>query len=181
MIRALALVALALVLVAGASATPTATYRIAKVTDGDTVVLANGQRVRLVQIDTPEVFFGTECYGRQASATTERLLPSGTRVRLLPEPATDRVDDFGRLLRYVVRLDGVNVNLRIVALAAGAPWFYEGRRGMYANRLEALAKRAWAKKLGFWKACPRTVYNPYAGIEARRGGGVVVPGYPATP
>jgi micrococcal nuclease len=159
----------ALVLVSGATpASLLSTYRIAKVTDGDTVVLANGQRVRLVQIDTPEVFFGTECYGRQASATTERLLPGGTRVRLLPEPATDRVDDFGRLLRYVVRLDGVNVNLRIVALGAGAPWFYEGRRGLYASRLEALAKRARAKKLGLWGACPRTVYDPYEAIETRR-------------
>jgi endonuclease YncB( thermonuclease family) len=97
--------ALALSLDAAHSAIQQATYRIDHVTDGDTVVLRNGQRVRLVQIDTPEVFFGTECYGRQASATTERLLPSGTRVSLLPEPATDSVDDFGRLLRYVVRLD----------------------------------------------------------------------------
>jgi hypothetical protein len=42
---------------------------------------------RAIQIDTPEVFFGVECYGPQSSATTKRLLPSGTRVRLLPEPA----------------------------------------------------------------------------------------------
>src|SRR6478672_2418618 len=48
-----------------------ATYDIDHVTDGDTVVLRNGQRVRLVQIDTPEVFFGKECYGPQASATTQ--------------------------------------------------------------------------------------------------------------
>ena len=111
-------------------------YRIDRVTDGDTVVLRNGQRVRLVQIDTPEVFFGVECYGPQASATAKRLLPPGTRVRLLAEPATDRVDDFGRLLRYVVRLDGVNVNLRLVALGAAAPYFYDGARGRYAARLE---------------------------------------------
>jgi endonuclease YncB( thermonuclease family) len=58
------------------------TYRIDHVTDGDTVVLRNGQRVRLVQIDTPEVYFGTECYGRAASRVTERLLPPGARVRL---------------------------------------------------------------------------------------------------
>jgi hypothetical protein len=36
------------------------------VADGDTVALRNGQRVRLVQIDTPEVYVGTGCYGRQA-------------------------------------------------------------------------------------------------------------------
>ncbi len=130
-------------------------------------MLRNGQRVRLVQIDTPEVFFGTECYGRQASATTKRLLPEGSRVRLLPEPATDRVDDFGRLLRYVVRTHRVNVNVRLVALGAAAPYFYEGRRGKYANRLETLAKRARAKKLGLWGTCPRTAYDPYRGIETR--------------
>jgi endonuclease YncB( thermonuclease family) len=87
---------------AASSATESATYRSDPVTDGDTVVLRNGVRVRLVQIDTPEVYFGTECYGRQASAATKRLLPVGARVRLFAEPATDRVDDFGRFLLYVV-------------------------------------------------------------------------------
>ena len=78
-------------------------YRIDHVTDGDTVVLRNGQRVRLVQIDTPEIYFGTECYGLQASAVTKRLLPPGAPVGLVAEPATDRVDDYGQLLRYVFR------------------------------------------------------------------------------
>jgi endonuclease YncB( thermonuclease family) len=131
-------------------------------------VLRNGQRVRLVQIDTPEVFYGVECYGHEASATTQRLLPRGTRVRLYAEPATDRVDDFGRLLRYVVRADGVNVNLRIVALGAGAPYFYEGRRGRYAARLEALARNARRNQLGLWRVCPRTAYDPYDAIDTRR-------------
>ena len=144
-------------------------YRIDRVTDGDTVVLRNGQPVRLVQIDTPEVFFGTECYGRQASAIAQRLLPAGTRVRLFAEPATDRVDGFGRLLRYVVRVkDGVNVNLGLVAIGAAAPYFYEGRRGKYASQLELFAKSAKGKKLGLWGACPLTPYDPYRGIQTRR-------------
>jgi endonuclease YncB( thermonuclease family) len=140
------------------------------VVDGDTIALRNGQRVRLVQIDTPEVFFGTECYGRAASAQTKRLLPSGSRVRLFAEPATDRVDRYGRLLRYVVRINGaVNVNIRLVAIGAAAPYFYNGRRGRYANQLEVLAMRARAKKLGLWRACPRTPYDPYHGIQTGRG------------
>ena len=90
-------------------------------------------------------------------------------MRLVPEPATDRVDGYGRLLRYVVRAsDGVNVNLHLVRLGAAAPYFYEGRRGRYAARLEALANRARTKKLGLWGACPRTVYDPYRGVDARR-------------
>jgi endonuclease YncB( thermonuclease family) len=144
-------------------------FRIDRVSDGDTVVLRNGQRVRLVQIDTPEVFFGVECYGLLASLRTKHLLPHGTRVRLFPEPVTDRVDSYGRLLRYVVRVrDGVNVNIRLVAVGAAAPYFYRHRRGKYANRLEYLAKRARARKLGLWGVCPRTPYNPYKGIATRR-------------
>jgi endonuclease YncB( thermonuclease family) len=144
-------------------------YRIDHVSDGDTVVLRNGQRVRLVQIDTPEVFFGRECYGRSASLRTKALIPAGTLVRLLPEPVTDRVDQYGRLLRYVVRVrDGVNVNIRLVAVGAAAPYFYRHRKGKYANRLEFLARRAQVRKLGLWRVCPRTPYNPYKGIATRR-------------
>src|SRR6476659_960192 len=91
-----------------ATAAHPSVYVIDHVADGDTVTLRKGQRVRLVQIDTPEVYFGTECYGPQASAITKRLLARGTRVRLLVEPATDRVDQYRRLLRSVRRVkDGL--------------------------------------------------------------------------
>jgi endonuclease YncB( thermonuclease family) len=163
-----AVLAVALAAAASAVAARPSVFRVDHVTDGDTIVLRNGNRVRLVQIDTPEVFFGVECYGRPASATTKRLLPRGTRVRLVAEPATDRVDDFGRLLRYVVRSDGLNVNLRLVAVGAAAPYFFEGRRGRYARRLEALAQRARRQKRALWKVCPKTVYDPYEGIVTRR-------------
>jgi endonuclease YncB( thermonuclease family) len=85
------------------------------------VTLRNGQRVRLVQVDTPEVYFAVECYGRAASAVTKRLLPTGTRVRLIAEPATDRVDRYRRLLRWVVRVrDSLNVNAQLVRVGAAA-------------------------------------------------------------
>ena len=166
-----AAVALLAVVVAPSAAgrTGAAVYRVDRVIDGDTIALRNGQHVRLVQIDTPEVYFGLECYGRAASLTTERLLPVGARVRLFAEPATDRVDEYGRLLRYVVRAgDGLNVNIRLVAVGAAAPYFYDGRRGRYARLLETLAKRAKARKLGLWGACPRTAYDPYRGVRTRR-------------
>jgi micrococcal nuclease len=136
-------------------------YRIDHVVDGDTVDLTSGQRVRLVQIDTPEVYFRSECYGRQASAETKRLLPPGTAVRLEPEPATDRVDRYGRLLRYVIRArDSLDVNLRLVADGAAAPYFYARRRGRFADRIEQLARRARARHIGLWGRCPGTPYDP---------------------
>jgi endonuclease YncB( thermonuclease family) len=90
------------------------------------------------------------------------------RRALAAEPVTDRVDGYGGLLRYVTRAsDGVDVNIRLVALGAAAPYFYEGRRGAVANQLEARAKRAMAKKLGLWGTCPRTA-DPYRGVDTRR-------------
>lgn len=146
------------------------TYSIDHVADGDTVDLANGQRVRLVQIDTPEVYVHPECFGRQASAETKRLLPPGTLVRLLPEPATDQVDQYGRLLRYVIRAaDGLNVNLRLVADGAAAPYFYDGRRGRFAAQIETLARHARARPLGLWGRCPGTPYDPYRGLATGTG------------
>jgi len=145
------------------------THRIAKVVDGDTVTLTNGQRVRFVQIDTPEVHLGAECYGPAASQVTKRLLPAGTRVRLTVEPAGDRVDQYGRLLRYVIRArDGLNVNVHLVAVGAAAPYFAHGRRGRYANRLELFAKRARALRVGLWGVCPHTRYDPYHVVQTRR-------------
>src|SRR5581483_7851587 len=83
-------VLLALAAVAGAARLPARgePARIAYGVDGDTVELAGGERVRLVQIDTPEVYGSPECYGEQASAVTRRLLPRGTAVRLYAEPRT---------------------------------------------------------------------------------------------
>jgi micrococcal nuclease len=152
-----------------ATTAPSFICRIDHVVDGDTVDLRSGAKVRLVQIDTPEVYFGVECYGRQSSAITKRLLPDGTKVRLAAEPATDRVDQYGRLLRYVIRVrDGLNVNVYLVRVGAAAPYFYDSRRGRYASLLDRLARRARARHLGLWGACPHTPYDPYRGVATRR-------------
>jgi micrococcal nuclease len=142
-----------------------ATFRIDHVADGDTVDLTDGAKIRLVQIDTPEVYFTPECYGQQASAITKQLLPPGTAVRLAAEPATDLVDNYGRLLRYVIRAnDGLNVNLYLVKVGAAAPYFYHHRFGRYASQLVRLARYARSHRLGLWGACPRTPFDPYAGV-----------------
>jgi len=93
----------------------TSLARVERVVDGDTVVLAGGSRVRLVQIDTPEP--GTaECYSRAAGRDLRRMLPAGAVVTLEADPALDQVDRYGRLLRYVHRA-GRNLNLALVRAA----------------------------------------------------------------
>ena len=91
----------------------------------------------------------------------DRLLPPGTAVGLTAEPATDRVDQYGRLLRYVFRArDNLNINVYLVRVGAAAPYFYDGRRGRLATLLDKLARRARTRHLGLWGVCPHTPYNP---------------------
>jgi endonuclease YncB( thermonuclease family) len=85
------------------------------------------------------------------------MLPPGTQVRLVADPALDQVDRYHRLLRYVVRVrDGVNVNVALVRGGIAAPYFYHGDRGRYAALLTRLGLHAHAKHLGLWGACPAT-------------------------
>lgn len=151
----------------GSAAGPDVRAVVVSVTDGDTLRLTNGQRVRLVQIDAPELF-SAECYGRAARAALLRLAPPGSRVELEADPSLDQVDRFGRLLRYV-RRGTVNVNVALVRVGAAAPWFYEGDRGRYATRLLAEATRAKGAGRGLWSACPGTVLDPEHGIETGAG------------
>jgi endonuclease YncB( thermonuclease family) len=99
---------------------------VAQVLDGDTIELVGGQRVRLVQIDTPEKH--DECYGDEASELTRRLLPAGTHVRIEQDPSLDQVDEYQRKLAYVWKGDE-DVNVALVRDGAAGVWFYDGRRG----------------------------------------------------
>jgi endonuclease YncB( thermonuclease family) len=136
---------------------------VASVYDGDTLSLRDGRRVRLLQIDTPELGSG-ECYSRAARTALLRLAPIGSPVVLEIDPALDRTDRYGRLLRYVKR-SGVNLNIELVRRGAAAPYFYRGDRGRYSATLMRAAQRAKTSKLGLWKACPSTVLSPERAIS----------------
>ena len=102
------------------------------VADGDTVVLTGGETIRLVQIDTPEVYGDTECYGPTASAVTKAMLPHGTHVRVATDPGLDQHDRDGRTLAYVWKGSSL-VNLSLVRAGDAAPYFYGGDKGRYAS------------------------------------------------
>ena len=85
-----AAIALAALVLIPASSARTPVYRIDHVADGDTVVLRNDQRVRLVQIDTPEVYFHLSATGerhrlRPNDCSLLGLLCGFTRSRLPTE------------------------------------------------------------------------------------------------
>jgi endonuclease YncB( thermonuclease family) len=100
---------------------------VARVGDGDSIELESGERVRLVQIDAPELG-EDECYGEEALAALEKLLQPGSSVRLEADSRLDDTDRFDRLLRYV-RLGDLNVNLELVRRGAASVWFVDGPGG----------------------------------------------------
>jgi micrococcal nuclease len=122
------------------------------VADGDTVVLRGGETIRLVQIDTPEVYGDTECYGPKASAVTKALLPRGTRVRVATDPRLDQHDRDGRTLAYIWKGSSL-VNLRLIRDGDAAPYFYGGDKGRYAALFFSAAVAARNAGKGLWGHC----------------------------
>jgi len=136
---------------------------VERIIDGDTLVVRGGARVRLVQIDAPEA--GEECYASGSTTELVRLARPGTRVELEEDAALDRVDRYGRLLRYL-HADGRNVNVELVRRGAAAPWFYDGDRGRYAARLLTATASARAARRGMWGAC-RVTWSPDGPVATR--------------
>ncbi len=97
---------------------------IARVVDGDTLVLDNAERVRLIGVDTPETVHPrrpVEYFAEQASAFTKRMA-SGKTVLLEFDQANAAVghkDKYGRTLAYVYLPDGVLLNRAIILQGYG--------------------------------------------------------------
>jgi micrococcal nuclease len=156
-LRPVALLAVVLCAACGGASTPAGTAIVDSVRDGDTILLEDGRRVRLVQVDAPEL--GVECWGDEAANALDRLAPPGTELRLERDPRLDDADRYDRLLRYV-HAGGRNLALELVRIGAAAPYFYRGERGLYARRLVAAAREARSEQRGLWGACPGTRLLP---------------------
>jgi endonuclease YncB( thermonuclease family) len=130
--------------------------RVTKVVDGDTidVRLGNGKkrRVRMIGIDTPEVYGGLECGGKNASASMRRLTPVGTRVVLVSDPTQDRVDRYGRILRYVMK-SGRDMNRIQVARGWATVYVYANNPFKRVAGFRKAQRLAKAAPRGIWKLC----------------------------
>ena len=74
---------------------PVETFIVTNVVNGDTLDLDNGERVRLVGIDTPEK---GQCGADEAAFALTALTLNKT---ITLEPSDEDRDKYGRLLRYV--------------------------------------------------------------------------------
>jgi micrococcal nuclease len=136
---------------------------VTRAVDGDTLVLENRERVRLIGIDTPETHICNRLYwqaqrskadiqtimtlGRKASEFTRNLV-EGRCVRL--EFDIERYDKYGRLLAYVYLRDGTFVNARIVK-AGYASLLSIPPNVKYVDLFRALYQEARENNRGLWK------------------------------
>ena len=90
---------------------------VSQVIDGDTIVLTDGNSVRLIGINAPEA--GHNCYQEATNELKDLVL--GKQVRL--EEGIEDKDPYGRLLRYVY-VEGLFVNLEMVREGYAATYAY---------------------------------------------------------
>ena len=103
--------------------------------------------MRLIGVDTPEVYGGVECFGREASAFVERLLPLGSRVTYWL--GVEQRDRYGRALAYVYTDDGRFLNLLLVRRGYAQPLTVPPNVE-FAGRFVAAARRARRAGRGLW-------------------------------
>jgi micrococcal nuclease len=122
------------------------------VTDGDTIVLDGGERVRLIGVDTPELHDPrkpVQPFAREAKAFTQKRV-GGRRVKL--EYDQTRLDRFGRTLAYVFLEDGTLLNLRIIEEGYGFAYTKYPFRDDYMERFRQAEREARDRNRGLWAA-----------------------------
>jgi len=140
--------------------------------------------VRLILIDTPETRDPNnppECYGAEATAYLEELLPTGEKLFL--ETDVSERDRFGRLLRYVWLDHGDEVYLVNEAIVRSG---YAAQSTFppdvkYEERIQEAARFARAHGCGLWSACgtdARGDTNELAGVEIETPAGERTPRTP---
>jgi endonuclease YncB( thermonuclease family) len=154
--------------------------RVHRVIDGDTVWLADGEHVRLLSINTPEVD-GPYQTGEPGGATAKRWLESrlsGSQVRL--EKDIEERDRYGRLLAHLFGEDGTHINRALVAAGLAVVDVHPPNL-KYTDALLAAQQEAETHRRGIWNLpayAPVAVASVGARCKSLRGGWVRVIGRP---
>jgi endonuclease YncB( thermonuclease family) len=149
---------------------------VARVTDGDTIVVDSDVRVRLIGIDAPESRDPrtvVQCFGVESAAYLTEQLPIDTPVRLVYD--VERIDRFGRDLAYVYRrADGLFVNAALVRDGYAAAVTYPPNV-KHADEFAALASEAREAGRGLWSACEPAEPAPSGSCDASYPGVCIPP------
>jgi len=136
---------------------------VSRVIDGDTLLLENNERVRLIGIDTPEIHESSKL-NRDAQRSGQDLavikrmgnrsyeftkaLVEGKRVKL--EFDVERFDKYKRILAYVYLADGTFVNAKIVEQGYASLLTY-APNVRYADLFTELYRQSRENRRGLWE------------------------------
>ena len=109
--------------------------------------------VRLIGIDTPEVYGGEECGGPEASKSLKAILPKGIRVTLVSDNTQDYKDRYDRLLRYVIKKDGTDANRRQLYKGWAQVYVYDSTPFKRVAGYRDARDDAKKDDRGIWKLC----------------------------
>jgi len=129
---------------------------VVKIVDGDTIdVSVDGtkHRIRVLGIDTPEVFDGIECGGKQASKAMKSLLHIGDLVVLKRDSSQDDIDRYDRLLRYVFNDSATDIGLSLVKKGWARPYIYNHNPFLRSASYKKAGAKAERAGRGVWKHC----------------------------
>ncbi len=119
---------------------PRETYLVTRVVDGDTVVLENGDSVRLLGIDTPER--GQPCYKEATTWLKELIL----KKEVIVERDIEDKDRYERSLRYIF-YNGTFVN-ELLVREGYAYLYFLGPNVKYNDILKDAVQDAKASNAG---------------------------------
>ncbi|TXL00792.1 hypothetical protein BMR11_01875 [Methylococcaceae bacterium CS5] len=111
-------------------------YKVKKVYDGDTVLLNDGRKIRLIGINTPEIEYAKQSAQAGGDVArkwlTQQLL--NTTIRL--EFDQEKQDKYKRYLAHVFTRQEVHINRELVR--SGSPYFCES--SFWASKPKFAAK-----------------------------------------
>ncbi|MGZ4970365.1 MAG: thermonuclease family protein [Methylobacter sp.] len=124
-------------------------YRVKTVYDGDTVVLEDGRKIRLLGINTPEVQHrdkSADAGGDEAKRWLSDKLKT-TKVRL--EIGAEKTDKYGRTLAHLFTERKEHINLQLVETGLATVSIYPSEL-YYIDELVKAQDQAEQSKLGIW-------------------------------
>jgi len=124
-------------------------HKVKRVIDGDTLLLINGERVRLIGVDTPETKHPqkpVEYFGKEAYLFTKQMV-DGKEARF--EFDRQKRDRYGRLLAYVYLLDGTFLNAEIIKQGYG--FAYTKFPFKYMEEFRRYEREARETRKGLWR------------------------------
>lgn len=130
--------------------------KVRYVIDGDTFILEDNQRVRMIGIDAPETShrrYGKrgEAFGNDSKRYLKQLIE---KKDVVLKPGQEPFDRFGRRLAYIYLEDGTFVNRKMIE--DGYAETFRAFPFQYKEEFQGLEREAKSEQRGMWSLKPKS-------------------------